>query len=138
MLYKNWNLTRNPGKNCVRNKRAQEALINIGPAVLNGGISTFLAFVLLAGSRSHVFSVFFKIFFLVVTFGLFQGLVVLPVLLSIFGPPSDYIQAETSDEEEVRQLRIPENSIIKETKSNSIGDNYMEEKESEFQMSVLK
>ena len=93
---------------------------------------------LLAGSRSHVFSVFFKIFFLVVTFGLFQGLVVLPVLLSIFGPPSDYIQAETSDEEEVRQLRIPENNIIKETKSNSIGDNYMEEKESEFQMSVLK
>ena len=121
-----------------RNKRAQAALINIGPAVLNGGISTFLAFVLLAGSRSHVFSVFFKIFFLVVTFGLFQGLVVLPVLLSIFGPPSDYIQAETSDEEEVRQLRIPENNIIKETKSNSIGDNYIEEKESEFQMSVLK
>ena len=121
-----------------RNKRAQAALINIGPAVLNGGISTFLAFVLLAGSRSHVFSVFFKIFFLVVTFGLFQGLVVLPVLLSIFGPPSDYIQAETSDEEEVRQLRIPENNIIKETKSNSIGDNHMEEKESEFQMSVLK
>jgi hypothetical protein len=33
----------------------KSALANIGPAVLNGGISTFLAFVLLAGSKSFVF-----------------------------------------------------------------------------------
>ena len=35
-----------------------------------------------------IFSSFFKIFFLVVFFGLFQGLAVLPVLLSLFGPDS--------------------------------------------------
>ena len=35
-----------------------------------------------------LFSSFFKIFFLVVSFGLFQGLAVLPVLLSIVGPDS--------------------------------------------------
>ena len=69
-----------------RNDRVVSTLENIGPAVFNGGFSTFLAFILLAGSRSHVFSSFFKIFFLVVTFGLFHGLVFLPVVLSLIGP----------------------------------------------------
>ena len=54
----------------------------------NGGITTTLAFILLAGSKSHVFSSFFKIFFLVVTFGLWHGLATLPVLLAICGPNS--------------------------------------------------
>ena len=47
-------------------------LENIGPAVLNGGVSTMLAFVLLANSQSYVFITFFKVFFMVVAFGLFQ------------------------------------------------------------------
>ena len=71
-----------------RGERVVATLQNIGPAVFNGGFSTFLAFILLAGSRSHVFSSFFKIFFLVVTFGLYHGLVFLPVLLSLLGPAS--------------------------------------------------
>ena len=105
-----------------RNKRAQEALTNFGPAVLNGGISTFLAFVVLAGSRSHVFSVFFKIFFLVVTFGLYHGLVVLPVLLSIFGPPSEYLEADLYDKVEELNMK----NIEKDIKSNSVSDKYLE------------
>jgi len=71
-----------------RNQRARAALSDIGPAVFNGGFSTFLAFVLLAFSRSHVFSSFFKIFFLVVVFGLYNGLIFLPVILSLLGPRS--------------------------------------------------
>merc|ERR1711970_1064361 len=69
-----------------RKERVQEALADIGPAVFNGGFSTFLAFILLANSKSHVFSTFFKVFFLVVLFGLFNGLLLLPVVLSIVGP----------------------------------------------------
>ena len=53
----------------------------MGPAVFNGGFSTFLAFALLMMSQSYVFKSFFKIFFLVVLFGLFHGLVFLPVVL---------------------------------------------------------
>ena len=34
-----------------RNDRIKETLMNIGPAVLNGGFSTFLAFALLMNSR---------------------------------------------------------------------------------------
>lgn len=69
-----------------REDRVKSTLKNIGPAVLNGGLSTFIAFILLANSKSHVFITFFKIFLLVVVFGLYQGLVLLPVILSIIGP----------------------------------------------------
>lgn len=75
-----------PG-NC-RNQRIQNTMISMGPAVLNGGFSTFLAFAMLMTSASHVFLTFFKIFFLIVVFGLFNGLVVLPVILSFIGPSS--------------------------------------------------
>ena len=69
-------------------QRVVTTMRNIGPAVFNGGFSTFLAFILLAGSQSHVFISFFKIFFLVVSFGLFHGLIFLPVFLSLIGPAS--------------------------------------------------
>jgi len=69
-----------------RDARVLKTLRKIGPAVLNGGISTFLAFLLLATSSTYVFLSFFKIFFLICLFGLFHGLVTLPVLLSLIGP----------------------------------------------------
>ena len=71
-----------------RDNRMKQTLTNIGPAVLNGGISTFLAFVLLSTSKSIIFLTFFKVFFLVVVFGLFHGLLFLPVVLSLLGPES--------------------------------------------------
>ena len=69
-----------------RDVRIKRTIVEMGPAVWNGGISTFLAFSILMFSKSFVFKVFFKIFFLVVFFGLFHGLVFLPVLLSLIGP----------------------------------------------------
>ena len=71
-----------------RDDRMKQTLTCIGPAVLNGGISTFLAFVLLSMSKSIIFLTFFKVFFLVVVFGLFHGLLFLPVVLSLVGPKS--------------------------------------------------
>jgi len=70
----------------TRNERAKITVATMGSAVINGGFSTFLAFVLLATSNSYVFITFFKVFFLVVVFGLFNGLGLLPVLLSWVGP----------------------------------------------------
>ena len=69
-----------------RDERVKKTIIEIGPAVFNGGFSTFLAFSILMVSKSFVFKVFFKIFFLVVVFGLYHGLVFLPVILSFIGP----------------------------------------------------
>ncbi len=75
-------------KSGTRDERVYQAMVDIGPAVLNGGFSTFLAFVMLMTARSAVFLIFFKIFFLVVTFGVYHGLVFLPVVLSFVGPPT--------------------------------------------------
>ena len=79
-------------------ERLVATLTNIGPAVFNGGVSTFLAFILLASSKSHVFITFFKIFFLVVSFGLFHGLFFLPVLLSLVGPECNSKRVKKSAE----------------------------------------
>lgn len=46
---------------CVLTERAVMTLGVIGPAVLNGGLSTFLAFVLLGFSRAYVFMAFFRV-----------------------------------------------------------------------------
>ena len=36
-------------------------MIEMGPAVLNGGLSTLLAIIMLANSKSYVFISFFKV-----------------------------------------------------------------------------
>ena len=69
-----------------RLERTINALITIGPAVLNGGLTTFLALALAAFSTGHVLFTFFKVFTLTVVFGLYHGLVVFPVLLVTLGP----------------------------------------------------
>jgi len=69
-----------------RHEKSVFALTSIGSAIFNGGLSTFLALVLLGFSTSHIFLSFFKVFVLTVVFGLFHGLVLLPVMLAVAGP----------------------------------------------------
>ena len=72
--------------NKEKSDRMKRTLFAIAPAILHGGVSTLLAVVLLVFSEVYVFVSFFKIFVLVVVFGLYNGLVFLPVLLANFGP----------------------------------------------------
>lgn len=92
-----------------RNSRVANTLHAIGPAVFHGGFSTFLAFVMLAGSTSYVFTVFFKVFFSVVVFGLFHGLVFLPILLSWVGP-APYNTAQDPEDEQ-SHLQTEKNKV---------------------------
>jgi predicted RND superfamily exporter protein len=69
-----------------KNRRALEALADIGAAVLSGAISTFLAVVVLLFSSSYVFVTLSRQFVLTVFLGVIHGLVLLPVLLSLVGP----------------------------------------------------
>ncbi|XP_066996697.1 patched domain-containing protein 3 isoform X3 [Anabrus simplex] len=70
----------------TRKERALKTVEDIGPAIMSGGTATLLALVVLANSESYIFVSFFKIFLLVVCFGLFHGVVFLPVILSVIGP----------------------------------------------------
>ena len=70
----------------TRLERTLNSLEKIGPAVFNGGLITFLALVFCGVSTSHTFVTFFKVFVLTVVFGVYHGLVLLPVLLSLLGP----------------------------------------------------
>ena len=76
-------------------------LIKIGPAVLNGGLSTLLAFILLSASESYVCLSFFKIFFLICIFGLFNGLIALPVILSVCGPVPQVVEVFPEEMDEM-------------------------------------
>ena len=64
-------------------ERARSAFVTISPAVLHGGVTTFLSLVFLATSESYCFITFFKIMSAIVLFGLFHGLVFLPNMLSL-------------------------------------------------------
>ncbi|CAM9219494.1 unnamed protein product [Ectocarpus sp. 6 AP-2014] len=75
-------------KTGTRDERTVQALADIGVAVIHGGVSTFLAVVLLSLSASYVFRVLFKQFFATAVMGLGHGLILLPVLLSLVGPAS--------------------------------------------------
>ena len=67
-------------------ERAKHALHHIGGAVLNGAFTTGLAIAVLGFANHYILQTFFKMFFSIVLCGLWHGLVILPVVLSIFGP----------------------------------------------------
>lgn len=87
-------------KDTDRQHRAIIAVRHIGAAVMYGAGSTLLALSLLMFSKAYVFQVFFKTFLLVILFGLWHGLVMLPVMLSTIGPRS----LHTNDESHMREL----------------------------------
>merc|ERR1719223_777857 len=83
-----------------KNNRALEALADIGAAVLNGALTTFLAVVVLLFSSSYVFVTLSIQFALTVCLGATHGLVLLPVLLSILGPkPFESAEDHSEDPE---------------------------------------
>jgi len=109
-------------KHGTRNERVALALSEMGVSVMNGGFSTFLAVVVLAGSSSYIFSVFFKVFFLSVIFGLSHGLIFLPVVLSLIGPephPDFEPPEEEAEEKAFEMSRVKPQAGEKELQSKS-------------------
>lgn len=68
-----------------RHQRATRALYCMGSEVSYGAITTLVAVLGLGFASHYVFNVFFKMFCMVVAAGLWHGVVVLPVVLSIMG-----------------------------------------------------
>ena len=62
-------------------------------------MTTFLSVITLCGSQSHVFITFWKIFCLTVVFGLFHGVVLLPVILCYLGPSEKHKSEDNAEEQ---------------------------------------
>nr|XP_020145376.1 protein patched homolog 2 isoform X5 [Microcebus murinus] len=76
-----------------RNLRAARALEHTFTPVTDGAISTFLGLLMLAGSNfDFIVRYFFVVLTVLTLLGLLHGLVLLPVLLSILGPPPEVVQ----------------------------------------------
>merc|ERR1712025_339685 len=94
-------------------RRVAQTFTKIGPAVLNGGMSTLLAFILLSTSESYVCLSFFKIFFLICVFGLYHGLIALPVILALAGPLPQVVEVCP---EEVDEYALYSRYSVQDTK----------------------
>jgi len=68
--------------------RISASLYALGIPILQGGTSTILGVIGLAFAPSYLYVTFFKMIFLVIFLGIIHGLILLPVLLSLFGPGS--------------------------------------------------
>ena len=82
----------------------------MGSSVFHGGFSTFLAIILTAPSKSYVFIIFFRLWFSIILFGMCNGFMLLPVILTFIGPtyspqkqPS---KIETTDPAKPAQLKL--------------------------------
>jgi Niemann-Pick C1 protein len=69
-----------------RVEKVKDTLRTMGASVFMGGLTTFLGVLPLAFSKTGLFEVVFFTFIGLVLLGVTHGLIVLPVLLSIFGP----------------------------------------------------
>ena len=67
------------------NDRAISALRALGMPILQGALSSILAIAVLSTAPVTIFRIFFKTLFLVMIFGVFHGILLLPVILSYMG-----------------------------------------------------
>ena len=70
----------------TRDQRARKALEHIGSSVVHGGMTTLLSTCVILFAQSYVFRIISRMFLMLVLFGLFFGMLLLPVLLSMCGP----------------------------------------------------
>jgi predicted RND superfamily exporter protein len=80
-----------------RKYKVEKALGQIGSSIFHGGASTFLAVITLSPSKFYAFVVFFRSLLGIVLFGMANGFVLLPVLLSYIGPTENVGASEDDD-----------------------------------------
>ena len=73
-------------KSEMRAYKAKMALAKMGSSVFHGGFSTFLAILVLLPGETYIMKSFFRMWFSIILFGMSNGFILLPVMLSFFGP----------------------------------------------------
>ncbi|XP_054846934.1 patched domain-containing protein 3-like [Eublepharis macularius] len=67
------------------NDKAVDALHRLGYPIVQGAVSTIVGVLVLSSTDTYIFRAFFKIIFLVISFGACHGLFFIPVFLTFFG-----------------------------------------------------
>nr|KAI8754123.1 protein patched-like protein 1-like [Biomphalaria glabrata] len=81
-----------------RNRRMAMALEHTFTPVVHGAISTFLGILMLVGTEfDFIVKYFFNVLGALVLIGLLNGLMLLPVILSILGPQGEVIPKDNAD-----------------------------------------
>ena len=88
-----------------------------------------LALSLLVTSRSHIFTSFFKIFLLICLFGLFHGLVMLPVLLCLLGPVDISEEQLEADKDQAQARPAPDKIFSLKFIRTLLSEKYFKTKE---------
>ena len=70
----------------VRNYKTHAALRKMGTSVFHGGFSTFISILVLSTGQTYIFDVFFRCWTGIISFGMANGFLLLPTLLSLMGP----------------------------------------------------
>ncbi|TRY89797.1 hypothetical protein DNTS_001857 [Danionella cerebrum] len=80
-----------------RNTRSAIAMEHMFAPVIDGAISTLLGVLMLAGSEfDFIMRYFFAVLAILTLLGILNGLVLLPVLLSLMGPPPEVVPANNA------------------------------------------
>ena len=93
-----------------REYKAKKAISQMGSSVFHGGFSTFIAIGLLGFAKLYSFVVFFKAWMCILTFGMLNGIILLPILLSMIGPIEDDEKETTKKPHVVKNFPITDQS----------------------------
>ena len=102
------------------------ALSKMGSSVFHGGFSTFVSLSVLAPSKTYIFVVFYKMWFSIILFGMANGFLLLPVVLSFVGSVetvTDLSKVEDNHKAELKKKVkrvIASESIIKDLEEDTI------------------
>ena len=113
----------------------------MGSSVFHGGFSTFLAIVTLAPAKTYIFLVFFRLWFGIIIFGMANGFMLLPVILSFIGQTEDVMDphAEGSDSDEESEVSDTNaKSELKDIKRFESEQNPLFDKKGEVEMKNIE
>lgn len=103
----------------IRSYKAQKALSKMGSSVFHGGFSTFAAISVIGFANNYIFVVFYKLWFGIILFGMANGFLLVPVILSLIGPTETVHEDKHEPDEEESEEAISDEESEEECESES-------------------